>query len=100
MRSGQFGKHTFYKWFERGRNRDGSEAVLIARNNLAEDLQKILDKLLFRIKAAKSAKENKYILLNAPNEKLEKSHRIVSRNEKSVRYATGRKRLEFGAFGD
>jgi ATP phosphoribosyltransferase len=49
-----------------------SEAVLIARNNFPKDLQAILDKLLFRIKAGKSAKENKYILLNAPNEKLDK----------------------------
>lgn len=47
-----------------------SEAVLIARNDFGADLQEILDKLLFRIKSVKSAKENKYILLNAPNEKL------------------------------
>ena len=47
-----------------------SEAVLIARNDLNADLQMILNKLLFRIKSVKSAKENKYILLNAPNEKL------------------------------
>lgn len=49
-----------------------SEAVLIARNDLEEDLQAILDKLLFRIKAGKSANQNKYILLNAPNGNLEK----------------------------
>ena len=48
-----------------------SEAVLIARNDLGADLQAILDKLLFRIKSVKSAKENKYILLNAPNENLD-----------------------------
>lgn len=49
-----------------------SEAVLVARKNLDGDLQKILDKLLFRIKAVRAAKENKYILLNAPNKNLEK----------------------------
>lgn len=49
-----------------------SEAVLIARENLDADLRAILDKLLFRIKAVNSAKQNKYILLNAPNDKLEK----------------------------
>lgn len=54
-----------------------SEAVLIARNDLPKDLQAILDKILFRIKAAKSAKENKYILLNAPNEKLEKVIKLL-----------------------
>ncbi len=47
-----------------------SEAVLIARKNIGQDLQKILDKLLFRIKSVKAAKENKYILLNAPNAEL------------------------------
>ncbi len=49
-----------------------SEAVLVSRKNLDADLQSVLDKLLFRIKAVKAAKENKYILLNAPNEKIEK----------------------------
>ena len=48
-----------------------SEAVLVSRPDLSADLQKILDKLLFRIKAVNAAKQNKYILLNAPNEKLE-----------------------------
>lgn len=48
-----------------------SQAVLISRKNLPEAQQAILDKLLFRIKAGKSAKQNKYILLNAPNKKLE-----------------------------
>ena len=47
-----------------------SEAVLIARKNLPTDLRTILEKLLFRIKSVKAAKENKYILLNAPNENL------------------------------
>jgi ATP phosphoribosyltransferase len=47
-----------------------SEAVLVSRANLETNLQILLDKLLFRIKAVKSAKQNKYILLNAPNEKL------------------------------
>ncbi len=48
-----------------------SEAVLVSRPDLSADVQKILDKLLFRIKAVNAAKQNKYILLNAPNEKLE-----------------------------
>jgi len=49
-----------------------SEAVLIARPDLTSDVQAILDRLLFRIRAVKAAKENKYILLNAPNEKIDK----------------------------
>jgi ATP phosphoribosyltransferase len=47
-----------------------SEAVLIARKNLDSDLRAILEKLLFRIRSVKAAARNKYILLNAPNEKL------------------------------
>ncbi len=49
-----------------------AEAVLISRKNPENDLQRILDKLVFRIKAVISARENKYILLNAPNENLAK----------------------------
>ncbi len=47
-----------------------SEAVLISGKNCSNDAQQILDKLLFRIKAVQTARSNKYILLNAPNEKL------------------------------
>ena len=49
-----------------------SEAVLIKHVNLADEKQQVLDKLLFRIQSVKKAKNNKYILLNAPNENLEK----------------------------
>ena len=49
-----------------------SEAILVSRENLSENLQAILDKLLFRIKAVKAAKNNRYILLNAPNSQLER----------------------------
>lgn len=44
-----------------------SEAVLISNKNLSPENQVILDKLLFRIKAVREGKRNKYILLNAPN---------------------------------
>ncbi len=49
-----------------------SEAVLIARKNLDEQAQDILDKLLFRVRSVRAASENKYILLNSPNKKLNK----------------------------
>ena len=48
-----------------------SQAVLIKNNQLAPAQQALLDKLLFRIQAVKKAKNNKYVLLNAPNEKLD-----------------------------
>ncbi len=54
-----------------------SEAVLIARPALDAERQKLLDKLLFRIKAVRAARQNKYILLNAPNEKLDEIERLI-----------------------
>lgn len=47
-----------------------SEAVLIATPDLSPGKQAILDQLLFRIDAVNSAKSNKYILLNCPNESI------------------------------
>lgn len=44
-----------------------SEAVLVATPGLNGGKRDILNKLLFRIKAVRNAKNNKYILLNAPN---------------------------------
>jgi len=44
-----------------------SEAILIANPELSADKQTLVDKLLFRIKAVQAAKNNKYIVLNAPN---------------------------------
>ena len=48
-----------------------SEAVLISNKNLSAEKQSLVDKLLFRVKAVKKAKNNKYVLLNAPNDKLD-----------------------------
>lgn len=48
-----------------------SQAVLI-KNSLLNDVQEqLLQRLIFRIQSVKKAKNNKYILLNAPNNKLE-----------------------------
>jgi ATP phosphoribosyltransferase len=54
-----------------------SEAVLIANKNLTTDEQLLLNKLLFRIRAVKKASNTKYILLNAPNEKLDAIIKIL-----------------------
>lgn len=48
-----------------------SEAVLIANTRLNEEKRKILNELLFRIRAVLDAVNHRYILLNAPNEKLQ-----------------------------
>ncbi len=47
-----------------------SQAVLIRHPELGAEQQRILEKLLFRIRSVHKAKHTKYILLNAPNEKL------------------------------
>src|SRR4029079_3568179 len=47
-----------------------SQSVLIRNKKLDESRQRILEKLLFRIRSVKKARNNKYILLNAPNDKL------------------------------
>jgi ATP phosphoribosyltransferase len=47
-----------------------SEAVMVANKNLSAEKQQVLEKLLLRIKAVKTAKNNKYIMLNAPNHQL------------------------------
>jgi len=47
-----------------------SEAVLIANPNLGEAKKAILDELIFRMESVQRAEGKKYILLNAPNEKI------------------------------
>ena len=47
-----------------------SEAVLAASPNISEDNQAILDKLQFRLQSVLKGRQNKYVLLNAPNDKL------------------------------
>lgn len=54
-----------------------SEAVLVANKKLSEEKTELLNKLLFRIKALRSAKNNKYILLNAPEKKLDAICKIL-----------------------
>ncbi|MFC4165470.1 ATP phosphoribosyltransferase [Epilithonimonas zeae] len=54
-----------------------SEAILVSNNDLSDEKKGILKKLLFRINAVKEASESKYILLNAPNENLEKIINIL-----------------------
>ncbi len=48
-----------------------SEAVMIANKQLSATKLDTLEKLLFRIKSLQQAKNNKYILLNAPEENVE-----------------------------
>jgi len=54
-----------------------SEAVLIRKPKLSEEKLAIIDKLLWRIRAVAKAKKNKYIILNAPNNKLAEIYKIL-----------------------
>jgi ATP phosphoribosyltransferase len=49
-----------------------SQAVIIGNKNLDDAKKEILAKLLFRIRSVINAKENKYILLNAPESAVDK----------------------------
>lgn len=54
-----------------------SEAVLIKNPNLPEVKQNILDELIFRVESVQRADKKKYILLNAPNEKLKEIESLL-----------------------
>ncbi|HXB91940.1 MAG TPA: ATP phosphoribosyltransferase [Puia sp.] len=54
-----------------------SQAVLIRNSKLDAAQQQLLERFLFRIRAVKKARNNKYILLNAPNEKLQEIIRML-----------------------
>ncbi|MDK2977478.1 MAG: phosphoribosyltransferase [Bacteroidales bacterium] len=54
-----------------------SEAVIIGNKNLESQKAKILEDMLFRIRAIQTANSNKYILLNAPKNKLEEITQVI-----------------------
>lgn len=54
-----------------------SEAVLAASKNLEANKTELLDKLLFRIRAVLKAKNTKYILMNVPNDRIERISEIL-----------------------
>lgn len=54
-----------------------SQAVIIGNKGLSKEKKKILSRLLFRIRAVKNAKENKYILLNAPESSVSEICKIL-----------------------
>lgn len=48
-----------------------SEALLIGNKSMNNEKKEILDELLFRMEAVKTAEDKKYVLMNAPDDKLE-----------------------------
>jgi ATP phosphoribosyltransferase len=54
-----------------------SEAIMIANPTLTKEKQAILDELIFRIESVENGKGKKYILLNAPNDKMEQIIKVL-----------------------
>jgi len=54
-----------------------SQAVLVKNHQLNDEKIALLNKLLFRIRAVKKSKRNKYVLLNAPNSNLDAILKIL-----------------------
>jgi ATP phosphoribosyltransferase len=54
-----------------------SEALIIGNQNLSAEKKELLRKLIFRIESVQKGKNSKYILLNAPNNKLEEIVRLL-----------------------
>jgi ATP phosphoribosyltransferase len=54
-----------------------SEAVIAATKTLSASKQRILDKLIFRLHAVQKAEKNKYVVLNAPYDKIEQIKGII-----------------------
>lgn len=48
-----------------------SEALLIGNRSISQEKRALLDELLFRIEAVKTAEDKKYVLMNVPTERLE-----------------------------
>ena len=54
-----------------------SQAVLAGNENVILNNKELIDKFIFRVNAVLKAKESKYILLNAPNDKIEAISNIL-----------------------
>ena len=66
-----------------------SEALLIGNKNLSDEKKEILKELLFRMDAVKTAEDKKYVLMNAPKDKL----------DEIVAVLPGMKSPTFGPYG-
>jgi ATP phosphoribosyltransferase len=54
-----------------------SEAVLAVSPTISQDANKILEKICFRIQSVLQGRDSRYVLLNAPNEKIEEIIKIL-----------------------
>ena len=54
-----------------------SEALLIGNRNMCDEKKEILKELLFRMDAVKTAEDKKYVLMNAPKDRLDKIIQVL-----------------------
>ncbi len=54
-----------------------SEAIMIRNNQISDKQKQIIDELIFRFKAIRKAKKRKYIMMNVPNESIDKIVKIL-----------------------
>jgi len=54
-----------------------SEAVLAASPKISGEVNKILDKLLFRVQSVLKGRDNRYVLLNTPNDKIDAISKLL-----------------------
>lgn len=54
-----------------------SQAVMISNSGISDEKRVILDQLIFRIESVLSAKNSKYVLLNAPESQLDEINKIL-----------------------
>ena len=54
-----------------------SEAVLICRKDLPEDIQPVLDSILFRFDAVQESRGKKYVLMNIPTGRLSEAMSLL-----------------------
>ncbi len=54
-----------------------SEALLIGNKKMTEEKKAVLDELLFRIEAVRSAQDKKYVMMNAPKNKVKEISAVL-----------------------
>ena len=75
-----------------------SEALLIGNKNMSEEKKEVLEELLFRMNAVKTAEDKKYVLMNAPKDKLEEIIAVLPGMKESYSDAIGTGRLVFCSY--
>ena len=54
-----------------------SEAVLAASPKISDEVNELLNKLLFRVRSVLKGRDNRYVLLNTPNDKIEAISKLL-----------------------